>query len=127
MNRLAFVFVLALGLAGCGTMGGIVNSPSNPITKQRLADATETFNASQRIVLKYRALRPCKKSESAWSGCRKYAVYQNLRVLYRGVNKAFDVAERCVRDKSSDVDCIAGLENATRNFYSAALATGVRP
>lgn len=126
MRRMVILSLLAFVLAGCSFGGKLVNSPHNPITEARLADATERFNAAQKIALKYRGLRPCKRSESPWSGCRDYETYQKLRVLYREVNKAFDVAEKCVRDQSSDVDCIGGLTSAAGSYYSAALATGVR-
>lgn len=127
MRKILPAILLAITLAGCAGSGQIVNSPSNPITKARLANAEESFNAAQRIIMKYRALRPCRASESAFNGCRKYAVYQNLRRLNAAVNRAFEVAEQCVRDSSTNVDCVAGVEDAVGSLISAAISTGVKP
>jgi hypothetical protein len=130
MRRIIPVISLAISLGGCPAgPPELVNSQYNPITKARLAAADQSFSDAQRILLKYRALRPCKSSETTTftNLCRKYSIYMKLKDLEGRVNSAFRVADKCVKDQSTTADCVLGLEAAVGEFSLAAISTGVKP
>lgn len=120
-----FAVLSFLFLVGCGPMlGPVVNSQYNPITMNRLYAAEANYKVANDGAYAYRNLRPCRKSETAslTNLCRRYSVYISIQRASKTVNDAFVVARKCVKDSTTNIDCISALEAAISAYSSQVTA-----
>lgn len=119
VRKFLISITLAFALAGCA-----VNSPNNPITMSRMATAEDIYKVANDGAAAYRSLRQCRKTEVSISAnpCRRYSTTLAIQQASVRVNQAFVLGRKCVRDSTSNTDCVAGIEAAVA-AYSVTVAT----
>lgn len=127
MHKSIIALWLLLAVAACGLPPGAVNDPRNPITMSRMYAAESNYKVANDGAEIYLSLRQCRKSEAANSfanGCRRYSYSVAIKAAEKKVNTAFVLARKCIRDTSTNTDCVALVEAAVATYSAQVLAAG---
>lgn len=127
MRRFIATFGLLLLVAACGLPPSAVNDPRNPLTMSRMYAAESSFKVANDGAEIYLGLRQCRKSEAANSfanACRRYSYSVAIKAAEKKVNTAFVLARKCIKDTSTNTDCVALVEAAVANYSAQVLAAG---